>query len=618
MSGDSTEYSTEEIRVTGIQGITSNTLLPGYVQVADRKKIEMINGTQLTDVLRSFAGINIRSYGGSGSLNTASMNGSGAENTLILVDGERLNSAQNNQFDLSMFSKSNIERVEVLNGGLSSLYGSEAVGGVVNIITKSPQSLRPTISLSAGIGSFNYRTLGLSGEAGLGKLSVLFGMSREESDNDYDYLFTQGNLTTEKERKNSEYQFSDIHVSAIYKLSEHTGLELISDYRSGKRNLPGIETGSEPSNAEQSDELWRNSLIMKADLSGKWSLTGRISQSYSLTKYSDKILTNSYYRNSAITMAAEGCADIGVAKLVTGLQYSADRLISNETDSDAGRSQPAVYTAAELSPASWIRIYPSARIDMYDDADINPVTGNLGVNIKPDQNEGVFLKLRAGNSFSAPTFNEMYWKNGGNPDLRPERSYQLSAGIGYELPEFMNSVLEIGYSHIQSNDKIIWLPSTSGFWTPENVRQTNSDELIASLTFSKKISKPAELSGSLSFVYNNSVKSGQDFAGDNTAGNNLPYIPKFAVKAGAGISLSMLECSIFYEYIGERFTSLSNNSTLSPANLLEAGIQYTLTLNTFSITGRIEAENILNEDYQMISGYPMPMRSFNFRINMEY
>ena len=78
-AGDSTKYSTEEIRVFGNTGITSSALLPGFVQVINADQISNKNGEDLSDLLKLFTGVSVREYGGGPALSTVSMNGSGAE-----------------------------------------------------------------------------------------------------------------------------------------------------------------------------------------------------------------------------------------------------------------------------------------------------------------------------------------------------------------------------------------------------------------------------------------------------------------------------------------------------------------------------------------------------------
>src|SRR5690606_20371165 len=104
----------------------------------------------------SAGGIFIKSYGNGSSLQTISMNGMETEQTLLLLNGSKLNSFQNAHIDLSVISKDNIERIEIVNNGYSSIYGSDAIGGVINIITTRNKS-NFSLNLNSQAGSYGYR-----------------------------------------------------------------------------------------------------------------------------------------------------------------------------------------------------------------------------------------------------------------------------------------------------------------------------------------------------------------------------------------------------------------------------------------------------------------------------
>ena len=128
-------------------------------------KEEIMNGPDRTipEVIQRAAGVQVNQTGPTGGLSTASIRGSEAQQVLIMIDGRRINDAQNGQFDLSNLplTKDEIERIEVLRGGASALYGSDAMGGVINIITKSPTK-EPSARVSSSFGRFNTQEYSLS------------------------------------------------------------------------------------------------------------------------------------------------------------------------------------------------------------------------------------------------------------------------------------------------------------------------------------------------------------------------------------------------------------------------------------------------------------------------
>lgn len=132
--------------------------LPTKIDVLTENDIKNSNGSRLSDILKNNANVFVKSYGLTPALSTISINGLGPEHTLVTIDGVRINSFQNSHIDLSLISKLKIGRIEVLNGGASSIYGSEAVGGVINIVLESklglPSERTTMYKASAAAGSF--------------------------------------------------------------------------------------------------------------------------------------------------------------------------------------------------------------------------------------------------------------------------------------------------------------------------------------------------------------------------------------------------------------------------------------------------------------------------------
>lgn len=614
---DTASYSSDEIRVFGTRGTISTSVLPAFVQVLERKSIEMMNGDRLSEILKTFAGVSVRSYGGRESISTISMNGAGADNTLILLDGIRLNSPQNNQFDASQILKEGIERIEVLNGGMSSLYGSEAIGGVVNIITAKPKPGNQWAEITAGAGSYGLRTAGITGNFSLGNLHLKLGWGNERSENDFSYLFRNGNNYVEKERKNSSYELNNVYASGSYSISPVSVLTFNSGFLNSTRGVPGIETGSEPSGSDQADKNWLSSLRYSYSAGQNMAVNAILSYSNDLSKYFDGLSKESYYKNSGFTGTWEIQFGEGILTNTTGASIGIYDLKSNELSGDAKRYQPAIYSAGEIGITNAFRIFPSLRYDHYSELRTGALTGNFGVNFRPS-GSNMYFKGRIGNNFSAPTFNQLHWKNGGNPELRPERSVSVSLGAGFDSNELAGLGMELSYSHTSTTDKVVWLPGAGGFWTPENIRSTTADEVTVFANAGGDINRFFSLSANLSATYNTTRKSGPDFSGDATSGNILPYVPRWTSKAGIQASYKGISGNIFYEHIGERFATFTNNISLAAAGLLDAGIQYRQELGGISITGRMDVNNLLNEDYQMIAGYPMPLRNFEFKIKLEY
>jgi iron complex outermembrane receptor protein len=143
----------ETVTVTATRFEQAGVPFPGGIQVIDAAAMARSGASRLTDVLRSAAGLQIADLYGEGSRTTVSMRGFGANaqaNTLILVDGRRLNNADLSAPDLNSLSLKDVQRVEILRGSAGALYGDEAVGGLINIITRRPTAFRLDAEVEAG------------------------------------------------------------------------------------------------------------------------------------------------------------------------------------------------------------------------------------------------------------------------------------------------------------------------------------------------------------------------------------------------------------------------------------------------------------------------------------
>lgn len=137
---------------------------PAASSVFNRADIERLQPSSVTDLLRRVPGTSLTTNGGAGSLTTLSLRGTSATQTLVLVDGQRISSASAGQPSLEFLDIEHIERIEVIRGPRSAVYGSDAIGGVVQIFTRQGEpGLRPRLKLGVGSNQSFVRSLGLSG-----------------------------------------------------------------------------------------------------------------------------------------------------------------------------------------------------------------------------------------------------------------------------------------------------------------------------------------------------------------------------------------------------------------------------------------------------------------------
>ena len=183
-----TETGTKEIPavvVSAARTEQSTLTTPASITVISRQQIEDSGSTHIVEVLRGQGGVQINDLYGDGSRATVGMRGfaeSAGSNTLVLVDGRRLNNPDISSPDLNSIAIEDIERIEIVQGSAGVLFGDQAVGGVINIITRKPGALRHSLELSAG----SYNTVkfhGMTSQAMDNGVNYLLSLDARESDN---------------------------------------------------------------------------------------------------------------------------------------------------------------------------------------------------------------------------------------------------------------------------------------------------------------------------------------------------------------------------------------------------------------------------------------------------
>jgi len=226
------EVIMEEVVVTGTRTQEEVSKVPANVTVINEEDIRNSNARNVTDLLRTEEGLSVRDYYGNGKTVNVDLRGfgeTGPSNTLVLVDGRRVNSVDLSDVDWTQIPLEQIERVEIVRGTGTVLYGDNAVGGVINIITKIP-SKKPVLKAEAGYGSYGQHKEAVSLSGGRENVSGSLYAS-------YD--------ATEGYRENSKFRARDVGGKIVLDPSDILSLNLSGSYHSDIFGLPGYLTKAE-------------------------------------------------------------------------------------------------------------------------------------------------------------------------------------------------------------------------------------------------------------------------------------------------------------------------------------------------------------------------------------
>lgn len=617
-SSRDTVYSIEEIKITGSRIETGIFWSPTSVKILDEKQISSVNGGRLTDILKSTGNVFMKTYGGDGSLSTISLNGLGAEHTLVLIDGKKLNSFQNSQVDLSLIPKDKIEKIEIISNGASSLYGSNAIGGVINVITKSLRNDNPNAEISGFLGSYGYNKYSVNFGNSLGILRYDLFYSNEKSNGNFNYRFDDGTGRKEKERFNNGFNADNLYLDVRFRLGKRNEIRFNSGYFSQLRDLPGVETGTPSSSARQKDMNLNNNLSLSHLLNDAVSISYDINFQNNLMKYTEPGLNESHYRNRVLSGLATAAFRNTFFKNTSGFEITYADISGSSFNETEQRRQYSVFTAGEITFSEKLKIFPSARYDYISDIRKDVYTGKIGINYKPFVKINLNLRTSIGNNFSAPTFNELYWENIGNKNLKPESSVNFDAGLVYRFNLISENIIELNYTKINLEDKIVWKPSEFGLWRPFNIDKSLSDIFSIEINGKKKFTNDFEFGIGYNYTYNSSIKKSSDYPGDVSYGKQIFFIPVELSKMNLGFNYRNVSLNLFYSFTGKRFSDFENTNRLPVIDMLDGNLGYTFKVSKISIKTKFEINNILNEDYQIMQGYPMPLRNYKIYLSLIY
>ena len=423
------------------------------VTVITRADLERAQAQSIQDALRSVPGIGIDNNGGLGKHTSIFMRGTNPGHVLVLVDGIKIGSATSGGAALQDIPVDQIERIEVVRGPLSSLYGSEAIGGVIQIFTRSSQGpLTP--SFSAGVGSHNTYKLaaGLGGAVGASWLNANISNLRTTGFNACSGSPTGGGCYT-IEPDADGYRQQSAALRAGHRFANGTELEASALRSQGDNEYDGT---SQNEGKFMQQVVNGKLLFSPAKIWRLMLLTGR---SWDHTKNYLNGDYTSKFNTRRDTVSLQNDISIAANQLATlGFDYQNDQVNSSTDYTVAARANQGVFTQYQAAfEAHSLAI--SARRDDNEQFGKHS-TGSLAWGYTDAG--GPRLSASIGSAFKAPTFNDLYWPTEvypspgftyiyrGNPTLSPEKS--RSVEIGAHDIKLRNAVagLSIYQTHIRN------------------------------------------------------------------------------------------------------------------------------------------------------------------------
>lgn len=541
-----------------------------------RADIERAQTPDLPSLLRTVAGVEIAQNGGQGTIASAFIRGAESRHTLVLIDGVPVNNLNFGTAALEHLPLANVERIEVVRGNVSSLYGSAALGGVIQIFTREGAGASG-FSASVQAGSRGLLQASASGSAKLASGMRLSATLESLGDKGFNATNQAQLPATNPDRDG----YTRRAISAG--IAQDVGAGTVALRVRDARGTTQYDSAFGP--ATQADESQYAQTGVTLD--GQFKLDKNLKLTGALTSSADKLQASvtafPYFVNSASTGAnvgAEWQAAPG-QRLTAGLETTRQRIESNTVYNASSRTQNSLRAGyqATLGAAGEHQVQLNVRSDRYSDFG-SATTGFAGYAYRLSDAWRVNTSYSTG--FTAPTFNDLYFPFGGNAALRPERLKSFELGTQYVMGAHEARALWFSnrYTDLIGND---------AFFNRANIASARNQ----GLEFSYK--------GRVGSTGLNADLTLQD-PKDLGTGKQLARRAKTLAHVGATQDMGAWKLGGNLRASGDR---PDGTNTLAAYAVLDATASYALG-SELSAFGRVD--NLLNKSYQTVYGYNQPGR----------
>lgn len=557
------------------------------VTVIDRQQIESSQAATVLDLLRSQAGMDVETSGGPGKSSFLYLRGSSSGQVLVLIDGARVSSTTTGGFDWSSLTTLNIERIEIVRGPQSTLYGSDAMGGVVQIFTRKGSGT-PKVELGgeyAGRYGDGSGHASVSGATDSGIHYSLAGEARR----------SRGFSVAANGTEADHFRFNGFSGRIGMPVGEGE-IELTGRFAHSENGLDGGFPFGDVLNFTSSNDQ------SSYGLKGSYPLNDYWESSLALAQFDEKLvlrdpvnITNNADITSRIQrLSWQNSLDFDAFSLLAGFDMNRDKGVNGSQNIDVSRTQKAGFATVGFHH-EMIDLHAGLRVDNNDTIS-NKTTYRVGGAVFPMQ--GLKLTANYGTGFKLPSINDLYWPasawSSGNANLKPEESKGWDVGIAYQRQyESLSVDTSIVWFTQDFTNLISWAETAPWFWQPSNVGKATTRGLEISTAVKYDI---FSLRGNWTILD----------AKNSTDGTWLNRRSKESGSFTAGISLHGFDGEVQWYVVGPCFAGVGNTSPMAGYQRTDVRLAYRVN-NMIRV--HLRAENITDEVYEEITGYGVAGRT---------
>ncbi|MDO5664340.1 MAG: TonB-dependent receptor [Bacteroidia bacterium] len=632
------------------------------VQKLSGEQLKNLSSFSVADAIRYFSGVQLKDYGGIGGLKTINIRSMGTHHVGVFYDGIQLGNAQNGQIDLGKFSLENIEEVSLYSGQKSNIFQSgKDFGSSATIYLRSR-----TPRFNKGQ-QYNLRATIKGGSFDLINSSLLYEYkinNNLSASINGEYIYSSGKYKYRYKRifpgtKEVMYDTTAVRENGdIYSVRVEAGLfgsipkgywRMKTYFYDSGRGIPGAIVNNKWKNSQRQ---WDCSFfvqgVFQKTITPKYDILANAKYAYDYMRYLNPDTTlmfidNTFKQQETYISVANRYAITNKWDIVLSTDFQHNTLISNL----AGFAYPkrltsliALASAVDLgnikAQGSILATFVNEQIYLgnitNDSIKAAPnkreFTPAFFVSYKPFKNRNFNIRAFYKHIFRMPTFNDLYYTDIGNINLKPEFTHQYNIGFQYSK-SYEKGILKQwefqadGYFN-QVTDKIVAIPKGSGQyrWMMMNYGYAEIRGLDVVTSTVLEPYQDLFLNLKLTYTYQKAqdlTNRKSDILQNSTYGGQVAYIPWHSSSVIASFTYKLWQMNYSFIYVGKRYHSSANTPMEyeQPWYTNDITIIRKFSIGKINLRAGLEINNLFSQDYEVVLNYPMPKRNYKLSLTVE-
>lgn len=630
-------------------------------QKLDGEQLQRLNSFSVADAVRYFSGVQLKDYGGVGGVKTLDMRSMGTNHMGVFYDGIQLGNAQNGQIDLGKFSLDNIEEVSLYNGQKSDIFQPAkdfGAAGTIYLRTRRPVfegDKRTNVKVLYRTGSFGLINPSLLVEQKLSdNVSALFSSEYIDADGKYKFrykkVFSDGTLAwdTTATRNNGDLYSLRLEGGLYGKMKDGKWYAKAYYYDS-ERGIPGAIVNNV---WKTSQRQWDRNFFTQGSFQKRF---GRVYELLLSAKYArDKMrylnpdttlmyLDNKFTQEEVYVSAANKVKLTRDWEVNLSLDYTYNTLDASLTNfAYPTRHSVLAALATAYKWRGWKMQASLLGTFVTDKSTASSGTGSVTkrnkkfdeftpavfISYKPVAEFPLNLRAFYKKIFRMPTFNDLYYTDIGNANLKPE--YVSQYNLGFQYQQALDCGVLTGLSmradayYNEVTDKIIAVPKGTGQyrWMMMNIGKVKIRGIDVNAQARFTFPYDIEVDANLSYTYQRAQDYSDPTDNDPEAGTykgQISYIPWHNGSVVVHGTWRRLELNYSFIYVGERYHNSSNirANYEQPWYTHDLSAGYSFKVGKVKMKFSAEVNNLLNQYYDVIVNYPMPGRNYKAILRFE-